>query len=579
MTSVSALIFVISFLMSAFRVSSLAQRTVLWFRNDQRVLDNPIIHAAKGLGTEVICLYCFDPRHFSTTEYGSKKTDAYRAKFLVESVADLRSSLRNVGSDLFVSLGRPEDIIPSLMPESCKGKEDFVVLCQNEDAWEERKVSDGVASRLQREGKGVLKVLESSATLYHRDDLPYDKDLRNLPDGFTPFKQKVENKCSVRDTIAAPKHGDLGAAPSLTVGSGAPSGKGSYDFLPSEQDLGFDEGTFAGAAEGMKRGGVLDFEGGEAAGRARLQAWMFDGDNLKDYFTIRNGMLGEAYSSKFSPWLACGNLSPRYIRDECQRYERVRGISNKSTYWLVFELIWRDFFHFLCTKHGVRTFLEGGMCNVKRPWSTDAERVRRWKTGTTGVPLVDANMRELASTGWMSNRGRQNVASYLVLDMGVDWRIGADHFESLLLDHDVYSNYGNWNAAAGLTGGRVNRFNILKQSKDYDARGDYVRHWIPELAKVPAPLCFEPWKLSASDRVKYEVGDYPRPMTLPEPWSAAGGGGGGDTKKGAYTGNSGGRNKNRGSGGGNREGNGKRKGSKSQAASVSEGISWYVNKV
>lgn len=105
----------------------------------------------------------------------------------------------------------------------------------------------------------------------------------------------------------------------------------------------------------------------------------------------------------------------------------------------------------------------------------------------------------------MSNRGRQNVASYLVLDMGIDWRVGADHFESYLLDHDVCSNYGNWNAAAGLTGGRVNKFNPIKQSNDYDSNGDYIRHWIPELKDVPVPLIFNPTKLSSSEQSRFNV--------------------------------------------------------------------------
>jgi deoxyribodipyrimidine photo-lyase len=118
-------------------------------------------------------------------------------------------------------------------------------------------------------------------------------------------------------------------------------------------------------------------------------------------------------------------------------------------------------------------------------WREDEEALTRWKQGNTGMPLVDANMRELAATGWMSNRGRQNVASYLILDLGIDWRRGADHFESLLLDYDTASNWGNWVAAAGLTGGRVNKFNITKQSRDYDASGDYLRAWLPELAQVP----------------------------------------------------------------------------------------------
>jgi len=105
----------------------------------------------------------------------------------------------------------------------------------------------------------------------------------------------------------------------------------------------------------------------------------------------------------------------------------------------------------------------------------------------------------------MSNRGRQNVASYLVLDMGIDWRVGADHFESYLLDHDVCSNYGNWNAAAGLTGGRVNKFNPIKQSNDYDPNGDYIRHWIPELKDLPVPFIFNPTKLSSSEQNRFNI--------------------------------------------------------------------------
>mmetsp|Transcript_14288 Transcript_14288/g.20960 ORF Transcript_14288/g.20960 Transcript_14288/m.20960 type:complete len:169 (+) Transcript_14288:23-529(+) len=124
----------------------------------------------------------------------------------------------------------------------------------------------------------------------------------------------------------------------------------------------------------------------------------------------------------------------------------------------------------------------------------------------------------------MSNRGRQNVASFLALDLNMDWRYGADHFESTLLDHDVYANWGNWCSAAGMTGGRVNRFNIVKQSKDYDKEGDYVRHWCPELANVPSKLVHEPWKMNKEEQQQYEVRlgvDYPNPIiksTAPNPY-------------------------------------------------------------
>merc|ERR1711862_648483 len=105
----------------------------------------------------------------------------------------------------------------------------------------------------------------------------------------------------------------------------------------------------------------------------------------------------------------------------------------------------------------------------------------------------------------MSNRGRQNVCSFLALDLNHDWRFGADWFETLLLDYDVYSNWYNWCAGAGMTGGRINRFNIVKQSKDYDHNGDYVRHWIPELKQVPKEFVHEPWKMTQMDKPNMDV--------------------------------------------------------------------------
>ncbi len=213
--------------------------------------------------------------------------------------------------------------------------------------------------------------------------------------------------------------------------------------------------------------------------------------------------------------LAHGCISPRTIFSEISRYERANG-ANKSTYWVIFELIWRDFFKFYALSVGDGIFHSGGPVGKRRVWEKDpnGSKFRRWVEGRTGWPLVDANMRELAATGFMSNRGRQNVASFLCLDMGLDWRLGADYFEHALLDYDVASNWGNWVSAAGLTGGRVNKFNIYKQSKDYDKEGEYIRTWVPELANVPAEKIHE-MKLSIKDQEAFGVQlgvDYPVPI-------------------------------------------------------------------
>jgi deoxyribodipyrimidine photo-lyase len=150
-------------------------------------------------------------------------------------------------------------------------------------------------------------------------------------------------------------------------------------------------------------------------------------------------------------------------------------------------------------------------------WKEDWEQFQKWQEGKTGFPLVDANMRELAKTGFMSNRGRQNVASFLTKNLGINWQIGAEWFESLLIDYDVCSNWGNWNYTAGVGNDArgFRYFNIPKQSQDYDPQGKYVKHWLPELAKVPPAKVHSPWKLLPAEQSRFKVKlgeDYPEPM-------------------------------------------------------------------
>ncbi len=261
---------------------------------------------------------------------------------------------------------------------------------------------------------------------------------------------------------------------------------------------------------------LLSFQGGEMAGKSRVKEYIWDSDSLKTYKETRNEMLGTNYSSKFSAWLSFGCLSPRYIYEEVQKYEQTR-VKNDSTYWLIFELLWRDFFRFICSKHGNKIFYKSGLQELYLPWLEDWERFNLWCEGKTGYPLVDANMRELAATGFMSNRGRQNVASFLSKNLGIDWCMGAEWFESLLIDYDVCSNWGNWNYTAGVGNDArgFRYFNIPKQSKDYDPKGDYLRHWLPELALIKGDKIHEPYKLSPEEQKRYGVilgVNYPRPI-------------------------------------------------------------------
>lgn len=464
------------------------QKILIWYRNDLRIHDHEPLYQAIKKSALIIPFYCFDIRQFETTSFGFPKTGNFRGQFLLQSVAILRKSLQDLGSDLIIRKGYPEKIIPDLI----KALNIDAIYFHEEVTAEEIEVENSV--------KQALKPLNTQfqgfwgATLYHWDDLPFE--VHQLPEVFTSFRKKVEKNSTVNPTFISPQK--LLSLSETEVGN-----------LPSLEELGLQK------PEHDSRG-VLDFKGGETAGIQRLQAYFWEKNCLKEYKETRNGMLGVDYSSKFSPWLAHGCLSPRYIYEEVQKYEEER-VKNNSTYWLIFELLWRDYFRFIGAKHGNKIFYKSGLQGLDIPWKNDQERFKLWQEGKTGYPLVDANMKELAATGFMSNRGRQNVASFLTKNLGINWIMGAEWFESLLIDYDVCSNYGNWNYTAGVGNDArgFRYFNIPKQSKDYDPKGDYIRHWLPELKMIPGDKIHEPWKLSQDEQKRYNVRtgvDYPHPV-------------------------------------------------------------------
>ncbi len=464
------------------------QRILIWYRNDLRVHDLLTLDEAIRQEAEIIPVYCFDDRLFEETSFGFPKTGNYRAGFLIESVADLRSSLQKLGSDLVVRRGLPEEVIPRVAEQL---KVDWVYYSE-EATSEEKEVEKKLEQALSDRNIKVNSYWQ--ATLYFPEDLPFE--ISQTPEVYTKFRKRVEKDSQISAAIAAPT--ELPPLPEIEPGE-----------IPTLKDFGLSTPEF-------DEGGVLRFKGGETEAIKRLKDYFWQEDCLREYKQTRNGMLGANYSSKFSAWLAMGCISPRYINDQVLEYEAQR-VKNDSTYWLVFELIWRDFFRFIVTKHGNQVFKIEGMRGVEIPWQQDWKRFDLWRFGKTGYPLVDANMREFAATGFMSNRGRQNVASFLTKNLGIDWRMGAEWFESLLVDYDVCSNWGNWNYTAGV--GNDSRgfryFNIVKQTKDYDPQGKYIKHWLPELAELPGDKVPEPWKLSQEEQKRYGVRigvDYPRPV-------------------------------------------------------------------
>lgn len=218
----------------------------------------------------------------------------------------------------------------------------------------------------------------------------------------------------------------------------------------------------------------------QSRGLARLEDYLWDSKAVLHYHETRNGLLEFNDSSKLSPWLAWGVLSPRRVYHELQSLKS-QTTEHAGIDALVYELIWRDYFKFLSFVQGESFFTREGLRPTPLEYSSNAKTFEAWKTGQTGQDFVDAHMRELFQTGWMSNRGRQNVASYLAKVLKLDWLPGAEWFEAQLIDEDPENNYGNWQYLAGVgTDPRDRVFNVERQAQMYDPAASYQRKWLSE---------------------------------------------------------------------------------------------------
>jgi len=432
-------------------------RIIVWFRQDLRIHDNESLTKALERAEEVIPVFVFDERIFKgETSYGFKKCDKFRTKFIIESVEDLRKSLRKLGTELYVRVGRPEEEVAQI----CKETGSDCVICNMERTREEVFVQNELEKALWKDNREINYF--RGKMLYYTQDLPFP--VSHCPDVFTAFRKEVEKYVNVRAPLPSPSKIE------------AYSGNLDAGTIPKLEDFGFDSWKIDARQ-------VISFNGGESAGLERLNNYVWKSEAVKTYVETRNGLLGANYSSKFSPWLAQGCLSPKMIYHEIKKFER-NVQKNNSTYHLIFELLWRDFFRLMGKKHGDKIFEKTGISKNKGKQLTENKTTfEMWKEGRTGVPFIDANMKELNKTGWMSNRGRQNVASYLINDLKVDWRMGAEYMESLLLDYDPCSNWGNWQYIAGVgSDPRPDRyFNPKTQAKKYDPEANYIKTWLTEL--------------------------------------------------------------------------------------------------
>jgi deoxyribodipyrimidine photo-lyase len=420
------------------------KKVIYWFRGDLRLTDNPAFLKACLESEYLLPIYIHHPREKADTKWGFSRKGSYSQQFLQESILDLKKQLIKKESDLIEFSGLPEEIIPELI----KILGDAHVHCQTIEAPEEK----GDVNQLIKQNITIKQFWQCS--MLDPKDLPFA--LEQMPDMFTAFRQKIENA-------------KLRFAEPVTRPSKVPP-------LPDELSQ-IHETLKVIQSNQNPDSTELIFKGGETSASLHIEQY-FDRRLPDTYKQTRNQLLGMDYSSKFSPWLAHGCCSARFISQRLSQYEKQHG-ANESTYWIWFELLWRDYFSFLPFKYGKKLFYPRGLTD-QPVGKLNVSQFNQWINGQTKDPFINAAMTELSSTGFMSNRMRQIVASYWIYDMGGDWRAGAAWFESQLIDYDVYSNQGNWLYIAGRgtdpRGGRP--FNVAKQMRDHDPDGTYRKHWL-----------------------------------------------------------------------------------------------------
>lgn len=416
--------------------------TLFWFSNDLRLHDQPALQSAAG-DAQLACVYVIDPQLFRTDRFGNRRMGRHRWKFLAESLLDLRNGLAELGHNLHVLEAEPVAAIAELLDSGRFTR----VVRMRQHAIDEVKVWQ----RLQQQFSHLQFEEVDGNTLFRLDQLNLDK---SFPKTFSRFRRQV---------------GD----------SGFRQYAGKLLRLPEPATVEKVDRLFE------IPGGDSPFSGGETAARAHLDRY-FSTRSAFTYKETRNQFQGEDYSTQFSPWLAAGCVSPMAIAERLTDYERQQG-ANDSTGWILFELLWREYFQWYGHHHQHRLFRFAGV-NPKGPLTSFySERFHKWSQGKTPWPIVNACMNELNETGFIGNRARQIVASCLINELELDWRCGAGYFEQQLIDYDACSNWGNWQYIAGVgadpKGGR--HFNLEQQAEFWDADGSYRRKWAGSTPTAP----------------------------------------------------------------------------------------------
>ncbi|MGC8119852.1 DASH family cryptochrome [Marinobacter sp. VGCF2001] len=426
--------------------------TLYWFTRDLRLHDNAALLAA-ARSDILLCVFVVDPRWFTQHQWQCRPMGQHRWRFLWQSLVALERQLRTMGQRLHIAWGDPETVLPALARAHGIQR----IIRSRLPGTDEARQWHALREQLP----GVSFQEFETLGLYTEGQLPMA--LGDLPDTFSKFRKQVEKQEQPSgDALRIRTVSALPPPPGF-----ADDNRGECPAIPEP-------------------GQPTAFTGGEEAALAQLNTFIFEQHRIATYKQTRNALDDWGSSSKFSPWLANGSLSAREVAAAIEQYER-EHTRNESTYWLWFELLWREYFLWYAFRHGSLLFRRDGVQRKRRPVTFYGHRFKAWCEGNTQYPIVNAAVNQLRQTGYISNRARQLVASCLVNELELDWRYGAAWFEQQLVDYDVASNYGNWQYLAGVGADPLGlrQFNLDKQAQQYDPDGVFVQQWRGE---APQPV-------------------------------------------------------------------------------------------
>jgi len=437
--------------------------TLVLFHDNLRLDDNPALAAAAAQG-RVVPLYILQDRPPTSIQPGGASR-----WWLRESLVELDRGLRSLGAELVLRSGNVEKILLDLVQESGASRV----------SWQRR-----LDPALARQDEMLAKLLRGKGIDVRQHDgfLLFDPAGVRTAGGtpfrvFTPFARACMEATEPAEPIAAPSrlHGVAGL-----------TGERAEDW------------KLVPAKASWPRGLAASWTPGEPAALGLLENFV---ERAVDRYHQDRDRPDIDGTSRLSPYLHFGQISPRRIWHSVRRAALRDGRSDKSVERYLLEILWREFSWHLLAQFPELPFKPMANSFDRFPWRDDADALQAWRRGLTGYPIVDAGMRQLWETGWMHNRVRMVVASFLVKHLLIDWRVGAAWFWDTLVDADLGNNSASWQWVAGCGADAApffRIFNPMLQGRKFDPQGDYVRRFVPELARLDADFIHEPWRVSST---------------------------------------------------------------------------------